>query len=63
MSITTSRVSGGVETLAHRFASYLATTDTPSDVGVLVRSFELPTRFHMAPLVPQATTGRCKLHG
>ena len=44
MSITTSRVGGGVETLANRFAAYLATTNSPTDIGVLVRSFELSLR-------------------
>jgi site-specific recombinase XerD len=44
MSITTSRAGGSVETLANRFAAYLATADSPSDIGVLVRSFELSLR-------------------
>jgi hypothetical protein len=44
MSITTSGVRDNRDTLANRFAAYLATTDSPTDIGVLVRNFDLSLR-------------------
>ncbi len=44
MSITDAEVKGGSRTLADRFAAHLETVTSPSDVALLVRSFELSLR-------------------
>ena len=44
MSITDVKVNKGTRTLADRFAEHLETVTSPSDVALLVRSFELSLR-------------------
>ena len=44
MSITDAKVSKGNGTLAERFSAYLETVTSPSDIALLVRSFELSLR-------------------
>ena len=54
MSITEVGVNKASGTLAERFSAYVETVTTPSDIALLVRSFELSLR---------ATNKSPKLHG
>jgi len=44
MSTTDTRVNSSSGTLAERFSAYLQTVTSPSDIALLVRSFELSLR-------------------
>ncbi len=52
MSTTDAKESKSSGTLAHRFTTHLEAVTSPSDIAVLVRSFELSLRTATCPSKP-----------